>query len=407
MYGEVQLGYEQDATLLSLFEKRGGEEDVNSRGLFFTMQARTGGQFGQVSFDNGPLGRGSASQYLRSVCTPVGFVLGVELSKAVEISTNSTKKSIVNVDARELANSLKQIRTGLDILAHGVGSGVLGTATTIAGTTWTLPATGPSTAWFYVGQPVELFTSNMVTKRTGVAIIQTIDPVAHTLTVDALPTGGVSGDVIAIRGLTAGAGLAQSLFGLDYHINSANTGTWQSVNRANYPEVRAEEYAAGGAMIALPFGRILINKIAKNLGVDFATGSGLRWYGPLDQKANIEELAQQAMIVTKTGGADQDFDGAFNIKSFVGLPAQDWSIHADPTKLYAVKFKTFVRAVSMPIQLYKLTGGDQTRFPVYSTDGGIQATTLYYFSTSLQVGCTLPRASGVISGLAPESGLAG
>jgi hypothetical protein len=407
MYGEVPVAYEQDTTLLSQFEKRGGEEDVNSRGLFFTMQVRTGGQFGQTSFDNGALGRGSASQYLRSVCTPVDFVLGVELSKKVEISTNSNKKSIVNVDAREVANSLKQIRTSLDILANGAGSGILGTATTISGTTWTLPATGPSTAWFYVGQPVELYTANMVTKRTGVAIIQTIDPVAHQLTVDALPTSGVSGDVIAIRGLTAGAGLTQSLFGLDYHINSANTGTWQSVNRANYPEVRAEEYAAGGAMIALPFGRILINKIAKNLGVDFATGSGLRWYGPLDQRANIEELAQMVMRVDKQPSADQKFDGAFSIGSFVGLPANDWSIHCDPTKMYAVKFKNFVRAVSAPIQLYKVTGGTETRFPVYSIDGGIQATTLYYYMCSMQIGNILPRASGVISGLAPESGLAG
>jgi hypothetical protein len=387
-------------------EKRGGEEDMSSRAMRFAMQVRPGGRFRQTSFDNGALGLGGATDYLVSTITPIDFVFAVELSKKAEISTNSTKKSIINVEAREVATSLKQVRTSFDILLQGPGSGILGTPDTIASTLWTLPATGPSTAWFYVGQGVELFTSNMATKRVGVAIITKIDPVAHTLTVDALPSSGTTGDVIAIEGLTAGAGLAQSLFGLGYHVSSANTGTWQSVNRADYPEVRAEEYDAGGAAMALPFGRILINKIAKNLGVDFATGSGLEWWGPLDQKANIEELAQTAIIINKDKGAQQTFDGAFDIETFVGLKC-NWGIHADPTKMYALKFKTFARGVSMPLKMYTPTGSDQTRFPVYSSDGGLQASTLFYYAASFQVGCSLPRANGLISDLAPESGLAG
>jgi hypothetical protein len=405
-FPEVPVAYERDDTVLAKIEKRGGEEDMSSRALRFAMQVRPGGKFRQTSFDNGVLGLGGATDYLVSTITPIDFVFAVQLSKKAEISTNSTKKSIINVEAREVATSLKQVRTAFDILVQGDGSGILNASPTISTTTWTLPATGPSTSWFYVGQGVNLFTSNMATKRVGTATILKIDPVAHTLLVDALPSSGVTGDVIAIEGLTAGAGLAQSLFGLNYHISSANTGTWQAVNRADYPEVRAEEYDAGGAMLALPFGRILINKIAKNLGVDFATGTGMEWLGNLDQKANLEELAQSVMIVNKGQGASQSFDGAFDIETFVGLKT-NWGIHVDPTKLYAIKWKSFARGVSMPLKMYTPTGSDQTRFPVYDSGGGITASTLYYWGCSFQVGNSLPRANGVISDLAPEQGLSG
>ncbi len=404
IFPEVPVAYERDDTILSKIEKRGGEEDMSSRAMRFAMQVRPGGRFRQTSFDNGALGRGGATQYLLSTITPVDFVFAVELSKKAEISTNSVKKSIINVEARETATSLKQVRTSFDILVQGAGSGILG-APTIASTTWTFPTTGPGVAWFYPGQGIELFTSNMTTKRSGVAIVQTVDPVASQITVDALPTSGVTGDVAVIEGLTAGAGLAQSLFGLAYHISSANTGTWQSVNRANYPEVRATEYAAGGAALALPFGRLLIGKIAKNLGVENATGAGIEWVMNLDQKAAIEEIAQTVTIINKNQGASQKFDGAYNIETFVGLDCT-YGIHVDPTIVWAAKFKTFARGVSMPLKLYSPTGSGETRFPVYSTDGGIQASTLYYYGSSLQVGNSMPRGNGLISGLARPTGWA-
>src|SRR6185295_1302696 len=112
------------------------------------------------------------------------------------------------------------------------------------------PTTGPGVSWFYIGQGVNLFTSNMATKRAGTAIVQTINYAANSITVDALPTSGVTGDVVVAEGLTAGAGLAQGLFGFAYHISAATTGTYQAVNRANYPELWAQEVAAGGAQLS-------------------------------------------------------------------------------------------------------------------------------------------------------------
>ena len=405
VFPEVPVAYERDDTLLSLFEKQSPESESAQRRFRIATQVRPGGRFRYVSLDNGALGRGGASKYLESYLTPIDMAFAVELSKKVEIATNSKKKALFDVVNRETASGMKQARTALDIAANGPGSGILGLPT-IAGTTWTFPTTGPGVSWFYAGQGIELYTSTFATKRAGVAIVQTIDPAASTITVDALPTNGVTGDVAVVEGLTQGAGLAQGLYGLDYHINSANTGTWQNVNRADYPEVRSVEYPAGSAALSYTFGRLLVNKIAKLLGVDFATGQGLIWYGNLEQKHAMEIQAQTSMIVNKSGGASQNYDGSFDIASFVGLRVK-FGIHANPRNLYAIKPKTFIRAVQMPLKYYTVPGpggGSATTFPIYNADGAIEATGIWWLCTSMQLANNLPRANGLISGLGVPAG---
>jgi hypothetical protein len=400
---DVPIAYERDSTFLSMLEARGSEQDVSSRALRVVTQVRPGGRFRQTSFDNGDLGRGGASQYLVSTLTPIDFVFAVELSKKVEISTNSRKKAVVDVVARETASAMAQARTAFDIVAQGASTGILGTVSNVAGTVLTISG-NTGVAWFYIGMGVNAYTSSLATQRVGTAVIQQIDPVAKTVTLDILPAGTIATDVLVIEGLAAGAGLSQTLYGLQYHASSSSSGTWQGVARGSYPEVRAIEYASGGAALALPFLRLVLNKMAKVLGVDFAKGDGLQIWAPLEQKHAYEDIAQGVIILDKSGGADQSFDGAFNISKMVGLPVK-YGIHADPTRVDFMRLKTYGRAVSMPLGYYKVPGGDgQTRFPVIGSSGGLQATAIWYLGASFQIFNTNPRANGFVSGLAVPTG---
>jgi hypothetical protein len=392
---DVPIAYERDATFLSMIEARADAKDVSSRAMRVVTQVRPGGRGRQTSFDNGDMGRGGASQYLVSTLTPIDYVFAVELSKKVEISTNSKKKAVVDVVARETASAMAQVRTAIDILAQGAGSGILGTISNVAGLVLTISG-NTGVAWFYVGQGIETYTASLATKRTGTAIIQSIDPVAK--------TGTIATDVAVLEGLAAGAGLTQSFSGLAYHANSSSSGTWQGVTRANYPEVRAVEYAAGGAALALPFLRLVLNKMAKLLGVDFAKGDGLQIWSALEQKHAYEDIAQSVQITDKTGDSNQSYDGAFNITKMVGLNCK-YGIHADPTRVDFMRLKTYGRAISLPLGYYKVPGGDgQTRFPVYGASGGLNATAIWYLSTSFQIFNTNPRANGFVSGLAVPAG---
>jgi hypothetical protein len=401
---DIPVAYERDDTFFAMVDKRTDQEDVGSRGLFQPIQVRPGGRARQVSLDGGDLGLGSASQYIRSTVTPIDLAFAIEVTKKTEISTNMSQKAVANIINRETASGMKQFRTFLDILSMGAGSGILGTISAINGLVLTISG-NQGTAWFYTNQGVEMYTSTLATKRTGTAIVTAIDPKAVTITVDALPTGTSVNDVVVIEGLAAGAGLAQTLYGLAYQISSANTGTSQGLNRALYPEIRSEEVAAGNVALTLNHGRQLLNKIAKRLGIDFAKGTGCKWWWPLEQKYAYEELAQAVMEIEKHSGASDDFDGSFEIGGMQGIKAIP-GIHADPTAIYLVNFKTWCRAVSAPIDYYVVSGGGgQTRFPRYGASGGIAAATIWYLITSFQFLVSQPRGNGLISGLAIPTGV--
>jgi hypothetical protein len=300
---------------------------------------------------------------------------------------------------------MKQFRTFLDIISQGPGSGVLGTVSNVAGLVLTISGS-QGTSWVYTGQGVEFYTANMATKRTGTGVILAIDPVALTVTLDALPTGTIATDVMVIEGLAAGAGLAQTLYGLAYQVSSATTGTRQGINVANYPEFRSVEYPAGTTALSYSYLRILINSMAQRMGVDFAKGTGLTWWGHIQQKHAFEELAQQIMEANDLpASTSKSADiGYWNVPAMMGIKAE-WGIHADPTVLYAINFKSWNRAVSEDIKYYAPSGASgQTRFPIYGTSGGIAAATIWYLWCSFQFLVDNPRANAKISGLAIPAG---
>lgn len=401
---DIPIAFERDNTFFSMVEKRTDAEDVSSRGLFAPNQVRPGGRARQFNSDGGDIGRGSASQYVRTSATPIDLAFVIELSKKTEISTNMTKKSVANIVNRETASAMSQFRTFLDILSQGNGSGILGTAGTVAGNLITVTGS-QGVAWFYVGQGVEFYTSTLATKRAGTAVITMIDYDNSQITLDAAPAGASNGDVIVIEGLAEGGGLTQSLYGVAYQVNSAATGIRQGINVANYPEFRSVEVAKATTDLAFDDLRILLNKMAMRMGVDFAKGSKLKWWGHLQQKHQFEKLAQQIQIATNdSASTSKSADiGYWDVPAMIGVKAE-WGIHADPTRLNAIDFSTWCRAVSEQVGYYSPTGSGQTRWPIYGLSGGLAAATWWAIWTSFQFLVNNPRANGYISALKLPTG---
>src|SRR5271170_5947633 len=224
---KVPLLYERDDILLTMIQQRGDVEKVSSRNLRLPLQVNPGGKAGSYNADGGDLGRGSGTQYDVAQVSPIFFRFAIEITKLVEYATTG----------REVANGMKQFRAFLDKLMQTAGNGVLGTISTVAGSTFTMSVPSGA-ALVYPGQTIQIYDTTLTTNRNVAASVTTTvlsaDPVTtQTITVDNVPTGTVATDVIVHDGLTGAQPV--SLFGIKYHQNNSTTGTWLNLNRATYP----------------------------------------------------------------------------------------------------------------------------------------------------------------------------
>jgi hypothetical protein len=302
----------------------------------------------------------------------------VEITKLVEYASNAREKAVENAAKREVANGMKQFRSFLDKLMQTAGNGVLGSISSIAGTTFSM-AVPPGAALVYVGQTVQIYDSTLTTNR-GTCNVVSADPItAQTITIDVLPTGTVAGDVIVHDGLTGAQPV--SLFGVKYHQNNATTGTWLNMNRATYPvQLATPRVNAGNAALTPANVRLAINKVRKSLGIN------------------------QVGKLIKEGGAGNanDLDLLFTgRKTMSGVPIKS-SINADQTRVDFLDLSHWGRAVMKDIDFFEI--GGQTVFPIYGASGGLSASYIFYFDTGFQVWNDSPRSGAYIDSLARPSG---
>src|SRR5438874_11893110 len=161
---KVPLLYERDDILLTMIQQRGDVEKVSARNMRIPLQVNPGGKAGSYNADGGDLGRGSGSVYDVAQVSPMFFRFAVEISKLVEYATNAREKAIENAAKREVANGMKQFRAFLDKVLQTAGNGVLGTISSISGTTLTMN-TPPGAALVYVGQTIQVYDTTLTTNR--------------------------------------------------------------------------------------------------------------------------------------------------------------------------------------------------------------------------------------------------
>lgn len=404
---KVPIMYERDTdgTFYSKVEKKG--EKVSTRNMRIPLQLRPGGRGGLYNPDGGSLGRGTATKYDFAQVTPVHLRFGVEINKLAEWGTDSSEKAVEQVAKREVKNSMAQFRSFLDKMCQRSSTGQLGTVSGApAGQVVTLGASNfKADQIFHAGMGVVFADSGLTTLRNSgaVGIIASVDRLNGTITFDgSLPGAAVNTDVILPEGSTVSGGAVTStaLYGIPYHQSSAQTGTWLTLNRANYPEVWTPAVNASSAALATSHIRLAINSIRATLGLDAV--KSLVAYTHIAQEHAYEDLGMIISEIIKQGSSDQELDLFFGKKKMAGIPIQT-SFNADPTRIDFINFDSWGRAEMFPVDFFEVDG--KTVFPLYSsTDGGVLAAFIYYYVVSFQLFNENPRKGSYIYTLAVPSG---
>ncbi len=389
--------YERDDTFFSMVQKREVER-VSTRTARIPLQVQPGGAFGYASFDGGDLGRGSGTAYDFAQITPVGIRFAVEITKLVEYATDASDKAIENAAKRNVADAMKQFRRDLDASLQTAGNGVFAVVASVAGSVITLNNTPFGARLLRENQKVQVYDTTLTTNR-GSCTIQSVNKglgTAQTVTVDAVPAGTVGTDVLVVDGVSGAS--PTFLYGLPYHHNTATSGTWMGISRAN-PYAVANGVNANGAALTLPPIRLAFNQIRQAVGVD-SLGS-LVWHGHPSQVAAYEELGFVISEIEKGSGANQDLDLLFKNKTMGGVRIKE-NVHADTTRLDLINLETWGRVEWLPIDFYEI--GGSTVFPVYGASGGLAASYLFYLVTGVQFFVDNPKAVSSVTNLGLPTG---
>lgn len=396
---KLPLLYERDDILLTMIQQRGDVERVSSRNMRLPLQIRPGGKAGLANMDGGDLGRGSGTVYDVAQVTPVFFRHAVEITKLVEYASNAPEKAIENAAKREVKNAMAQFRSFLDKLVQTNGNGVLGTISSVGGSTFTM-AKPPGSVLVYYNQTIQVYDPTLTTNR-GSCNVTAVDPFGSTITVDSVPAGTSANDVIVHDGLSGAQPV--SLFGILYHQSNATTGTWLNLNRATYPVELATPRVNGNNSALTPGAvRLAINKVRKALGSNQV--SKLIAYTSLEQEHQWEQLGVTISQIIKegAGGRASDLDLLFTgEKSMAGVPIRS-SINANQSRVDFLDLSHWGRAVMQDIDFYDV--GGQTVFPIYGASGGLASAYIFYFVTGFQVWNESPRSGAFIDNLAIPAG---
>ena len=324
----------------------GSSFDATGRpSLRIPMRIKAGSAHTQFNADGGDMGRGTGSVYAAQFISPVSFSEALEITAQAMWSTDSDKKSRVNVRATEFTYTLEQFKSNLDADFQGDGSGTLGTVVTAASAGG---GAGPSYSnitmdnanQLYDNQVVQIFPSVGGTTR-GAFQVSLVDGVTNTAwSADALPSVGgatAAGDIIVVNGATGAAGT--SIMGIKAYQVNGNTGTLNGLSRSQYPgRLSTPTVNLSGAAITEFTGRQITSKIELALGIDNAALADLVWYCNVDQASAMENLAIQVAITNQQqikGDSSQDMLKKMTPKTFVGYDVIK-RVHATPGRIDAL-----------------------------------------------------------------------
>lgn len=397
--------------LWAKIEKKG--EVISNRDARIPFKLRPGGAFGLYNPDSGDMGSGTASTWDYATVGSAHFRVGYEMSKLAKIGTNSPEKAVLNAAKEAVKDATDQMRNGLDQAMNQDYTGELGIVGSITGDVITLKTSGTGSdfaanARFQVGQRILVGNTGLTGFRnSGEALgpISQVDHVSGKITLGGAGAASVSSnDRLFLEGstldvVTTNACTSVSLLGIPYHQSSAQTGTWLSKNRANYPEVWTPTVSASSAQLTAAMVRLAKNKIRIAMGAD--PGKLVAYTHPAQSHA-YEELGQIISEIHK-GASSEAMDVFFDEDKMKmdGTPLVV-SLNANPTRIDFLDLDKWGRVVTEEIEMH--TVGGQNTFPKYGASGGLAAAELFYLVVSTQVFNESPRSGAYISSLAKISG---
>ena len=405
---DLPVLFDRSATFFSKVEKRDVEK-VSDVAMRIPLEIRPGGKARHFNPDGGSLGLGTGPTFDKATVTTQALLYAVQWNVKSEWATDSKRKAVLNSTRHLLAKAMAEFRRFNDCLFVGSsGNGVLGTLSAAdAGTPETLTLDNSSDGFgiklLRYAQDVAIFSSTLATNRTTGSdkAITWYDLPNKQIKTATATSGATSGDKVVVGGLGNVTGTdVVSINGVPYHHSSAATGTWQGMNRANYPEIRANRVNASSGSLALSFARRAINAIGDRVGPENMK-SVTAWTHPAQQQA-YEELGQTVSIINKQAKAES-LDLYFGDgMQLAGAPLKThyaW----DKKRIDFIVLDVWGRAELSPIGYYTVDG--RKIFDIRSTtDGAPVASNIFYLKVAHQPFVTNPAVCSYIDGLAVPTG---
>jgi hypothetical protein len=396
----------ETSSLASADIKKGSEsEQISTRDYRLPLVLANGGDYGTFDPDGGDMGRGSGMETAVFISTYFNTKIAFELTNLQMYATASSERAVAKVFARTLASAMKEYQVYDDFSWHTSGNGVFATATataTVSGSTVYTLDTKFATQLCRRKMMCHVYDTTLATDRGAFRILK-VDELANKVTlgtaagVAATVSGAASTDVLVFDGVS-GATPAWK-HGLYFHNSSAASGTYQNLNRANYPQIVSSNFSAASGSLGAAMGLFLLDQMVQrrdNLG-------NLRGYAHMKQRTAWHLLGIQisewqrgksdGMIdVVPTVG--KDGQGDF---TFAGIPHKI-DKHQDRTRIDWIDVKLFGRAILKELDFYTVEG--RKLFEIRGASGGVAASMVFYMTQHEDWYCVDPGALGSITSLA-------
>lgn len=353
--------------------------EISGRDARVPLEIWPGGNFGHYDPDGGALGLGSAPKYDKAVVNSQNLKMGTQYTRKAEWATESGRKAVVNTVRRLSASAITEFRRYVDSLLMTGGTGILGTVSAVSNAggydTVTLGTDGFGAKLLRYSQEVAYFDATLATNRTAgtdktITFHDTVSKQIKTATTANLaPTDKV---VIGGLGNVTGASVV-SLLGVPYHHSNASSGTWLGLDRATYPQIRANGINANSGSIALSYVRRAINIIGDRVGMDNMQNQ-VAWTHPCQVQA-IESLGWGLTTIQKSA-KEEGLNLFFAVDQIGGIPIKK-SFSWDKTRIDFTVKGVWKKVVFKQPGLYKK--GSETLFDIRSTTDGSPKTSLVFY----------------------------
>jgi len=404
-----------DKVVPTLFEREGPfyqwmdtaeDVEISNRDARVPLEMWPGGNFGHYDPDGGALGLGSAPKYDKAVVNSQHLRMGTQYTRKAEWATESGRKAVVNTVRRLSASAIAEFRRYVDSLLMSNGQGILATVSAVTNDgvndTITLGTDGYGAKLLRYGQEVAVFSSTLATNRTAGTdkVLNFHDVVAKQVKYPAAAQLAQVGDKIVVGGLgnVTGASVI-SLLGVPYHHSNAASGTWLGLNRADYPQIRANRINANNGNIALSYIRRAVNIIGDRVGMDNMK-SQVAWMHPCQVQA-LEALGWGLTTIQKSS-KKEGLDLFFNVDQIAGIPIKK-SFSWDKARIDFTVKGVWKKVVFKQPGLYKK--GSETLFDIRSTtDGSPKTSLVFYYIIGTNTYINNPPLCSYIDALAIAAG---
>ena len=400
---KVPTLFDRDDVFYSSIEKR-PVEVVSARDMRIPLELRPGGYFGYFDSENGDLGVGDGQTYDKAVISTVNMKHAIQWTTKSEWATDDKRKAVLNNLRELLAKSMKEFRRQVDSQCMTAGNGVIATVTSVTTNTpvgfdtITCTTDGYGVRLLRFGQRVNIYDVARTTNRTAAAPlkISAVDLQNKTFRVVTGTVGIIPTDVILPEGLSGATPVG--LFGVPYHVNSSTAGSWLGLPRSTTPEIVANRVNAAGGL-ALPHGRLAINKIGDRVGMDNGF-KPVAWMHPC-QKQAYEELGQLVSMINKAP-KEEGLNLYFNDNmQIAGAPIQ-CSYSWDKTRIDLIINELWGRAEMKSAGFYEVDG--RKIFEMRGPSGGVATSQVFYLVVSFNLFVKNPAACSYIDGLTVPTG---